>query len=474
MARLFLFRNDLRLADNPALHAASASGEAVLLLYILDERAGAASHWWLHYSLSALAADIAARGGQLTLRRGNPVEIIAGLVKEHDITAVHAARAYEPLWRETDRALDAVLKKQDCGLHRHLSTSLFAPERITTKTGGLYGVFTPFSKACLQADVPDELFAAPDGLKCVQAKSEQLQDWPLLPSKPDWAGGLRAVWTPGEAGAHKRLQDFLAGPVKAYDTTRNFPGQAGTSKLSPHLHFGEISPRYVWHQAKAAGAGAAMLTFLKELLWREFSINLLWQHPDIRLAPIRAEFANFPWDEREGHLAAWQQGRTGIPIVDAGMRELWQTGWMHNRVRMICASYLVKHLLVPWQKGEAWFWDCLCEADEAANGASWQWVAGCGADAAPYFRVFNPVLQGRKFDPEGAYIRRFVPELKKLPNAYLFAPWEAPAEILEYATVKLGTHYPRPLVLPADGRQAALDAYAKMTRPSKEAFSSQA
>ncbi len=250
--------------------------------------------------------------------------------------------------------------------------------------------------------------------------------------------------------------------MKDYDKARDYPALPGTSKLSPHAHFGEISPRYVWHRARAAGNGKGVEVFLKELLWREFSINLLWQHPKIRTKPIREEFSAFPWTENAEHLAAWQRGKTGIPIVDAGMRELWQTGWMHNRVRMICASYLVKHLLIPWTAGEAWFWDTLCEADEAANGASWQWVAGCGADAAPYFRIFNPVLQGQKFDPEGAYVRRYVPELARLPDAHIHAPWEAPDAILSGAGVMLDDNYPQPLVLPADGRQAALNAYAEL------------
>lgn len=462
MARLVWFRNDLRLTDNPALHAAVESGEDLLLLYILDERAGAASRWWLHHSLAALGRDIAARGGELVLRRGEPMEVITGLVKDHGVTAVHAARAYEPFWRETDRALDAALKALDCGLHRHLSASLFHPERITTKAGGLFGVYTPFSKACFEAGVPAAALPAPERLRSLPAEGDALEDWGLLPTRPDWAGGMRAEWTPGEAGALARLDAFLAGPVKEYDTMRDIPGRAGTSKLSPHAHFGEISPRIVWHKAKAAGDGKGVQTFLKELLWREFSINLLWQHPDIRTKPIREEFADFPWAEQPGHLQAWQRGRTGIPIVDAGMRELWQTGWMHNRVRMICASYLVKHLLIPWQAGEAWFWDTLCEADEAANGASWQWVAGCGADAAPYFRIFNPVLQGVKFDPEGAYVRRFVPELRKLPDQHIHTPWEADAGLLAGCGIRLGGNYPKPLVLPAEGRQAALDAYAKL------------
>lgn len=451
--QLVWFRNDLRLADNPALHAAVQAGEPVLLLYVLDERAGAASRWWLHHSLSALAADIAARGGQLVLRRGEPVEIITALVKQHGIIRVHAARTYEPFWRETDRRLDAALKALGCGFYRHLSTSLFAPERITSKAGGLFGVYTPFAKACFEADCPAEFEPAPSHFNPLAASSERLDDWPLLPSKPDWAGGLRAMWAPGEAGAKARLAAFLAGPIQSYDKARDFPAHSGTSRLSPHVHFGEISPRVVWHRAKAIGDDNGVQVFLKELLWREFSLTLLWQHKELRTRPIREEFAAFPWRDNPAHLRAWQRGLTGIPIVDAGMRELWQTGWMHNRVRMICASYLVKHLLIPWQQGERWFWDTLCEADEAANGASWQWVAGCGADAAPYFRIFNPVLQSQKFDPKGDYIKRFVPELAALPSAYIHAPWEAPAGILA------GLSYPKPLISPAGGRAAALSAY---------------
>jgi deoxyribodipyrimidine photo-lyase len=455
MASLVWFRNDLRLSDNPALRAACESGP-VALLYILDERAGAASRWWLHHSLKALAKDIAAKGGFLLLRRGDPLRIIPELTARLGVEAVHAARAYEPYWRETDRALDAELKRQGVALHRHLSTSLFPPERITTQSGKLYGVFTPFAKACLAAGVPSALAPAPTRINGVKAPSEALEDWELLPTHPDWAGGMRAEWTPGEAGAKSRLEAFLAGPVKNYATARDIPGVDGTSKLSPHVHFGEISPRYVWHRASGADI------FRKELLWREFSLNLLWQHPDLRTAPIRPAFAAFPWAPDNAVLRAWQRGQTGVPIVDAGMRELWATGWMHNRVRMITASYLVKHLLQPWQAGEAWFWDCLCEADEAANGASWQWVAGCGADAAPYFRVFNPVLQGQKFDPDGAYVRKFVPALAPLPDAVLHTPWAADAATLARAGVRLGVDYPRPLVDLAAGRTRALAAYANV------------
>ncbi len=459
-ASLVWFRNDLRLADNPALHAACAAGGKVALLYILDERAGAASRWWLHHSLAALGRDIAARGGHLLLRRGDPVEIIPKLAAELGVREIHAARAYEPFWRVTDRALDATLKAQGVALYRHLSTSLFAPEKISTKAGGAYGVFTPFSKACFAAGVPDIFLPAPEGINGIKATSDTLEDWRLLPSKPDWAGGMREEWTPGEASAHARLDEFLDGPIQRYAEARDLPDKPGTAKISPHAHFGEISPRYVWHRAAASGHGNGVQTFLKELLWREFSIHLLWQHQNIRTAPIRTEFARFPWADAPSALRAWQRGQTGIPIVDAGMRELWRTGWMHNRVRMICASFLVKHLLIPWQKGETWFWDTLVDADEAANGASWQWVAGCGADAAPYFRIFNPVLQGRKFDPDGAYIRRYVPELAKLPAACIHAPWEADTAILAHAGVRLGRNYPPPIMGLAEGRERALAAYA--------------
>lgn len=454
--QLIWFRNDLRLEDNPSVYAAILSGQPVLLLYILDERAGAASRWWLHHSLASLAKAVNERGGQLVLRRGNPLEIIPTLVKDLGVEAVHAARAYEPFWRSTDRKLDTALKGLDCAFYRHLSTSLFAPERITTQAGKLFSVYTPFSKACFEVGVLAESLPSPASLAGPDIESESLAAWHLLPTKPDWARGMSAEWSPGEAGARARLDVFLAGPVHHYHKARDFPAQPGTSKLAPHIHFGEISPRLVWKQAHEVGEGEGIKVFLKELLWREFSLNQLWQHPTLRTQPIRQEFSAFGWRENKAWLTAWQRGETGIPIVDAGMRELWQTGWMHNRVRMICASYLVKHLLVPWQEGEQWFWETLCEADEAANGASWQWVAGCGADAAPYFRIFNPVLQGRKFDPDGAYVRHFVPELINLPDSFIHAPWESPPML------RAGINYPPPLVLPADGRLAALAAYADL------------
>jgi deoxyribodipyrimidine photo-lyase len=299
--------------------------------------------------------------------------------------------------------------------------------------------------------------------------SEPLVALDLRPRAPDWAGGLRAAWEPGEAAARDRLSAFLGGAAARYRGDRDRPGVIGTSRLSPYLHFGEIGPRTVWlatRTAMAAGLPEAEgLGFLRELGWREFSAHLLWQFPTLPDQPLRAEFAAFPWAGDRALLRAWERGRTGYPVVDAGLRELWTTGWMHNRVRMIVASFLVKDLLVPWQDGERWFWDTLVDADLASNAASWQWVAGCGADAAPYFRVFNPVLQGLKFDPDGAYVRRWVPELAGLPDARLHAPWEASPAELAAAGVRLGCDYPAPIVDHKAARQRALDAYAALRAP---------
>jgi deoxyribodipyrimidine photo-lyase len=456
------FRNDLRLADNPALHAALAEADEIVPVFVLDETIGGASRWWLHHSLTALAADLEKCGAELVLRRGDPAAVIPELVHETGAEVLHAGRSFEPRQRAADKAIDAKLKHAGIAFRRHLSAALFVPEAMRTQAGGYYGVYSPFARACFAAGVPDERFPKPRKIPGAKAKSDKLTAWKLLPKHPDWADGLRDTWTPGEAGAKKRLDAFVAGPVQTYDQTRNLPGITGTSMLSPHVHFGEISPRTVWHTAAAAGDGKGVQTFLKELLWREFSISLLWQHPDLAEKPIRAEFEKFPWADNKTALQAWQRGQTGVPIVDAGMRELWQTGWMHNRVRMIAASFLIKHLLIPWQDGEAWFWDCLAEADLATNAASWQWVAGCGADAAPYFRIFNPVLQGKKFDTDGAYVRKYVPELAKLPADAIHAPWEADDAILKEAGVTLGETYPHPIISLSEGRERALAAFSAM------------
>jgi deoxyribodipyrimidine photo-lyase len=468
---LLWFRNDLRLADNPALAAALSSADKLTLLYVLDDdapgawRMGGASRWWLHHSIASLAQSISSRGAKLMLRRGSARKIIPELAAELKVTEVHAGRSFEPWARAQDRDIAMALKSAGIVFKRHLSALLFAPETIKNKTGGIYGVYTPFSRACFERGPLPDVIEAPEKIPGVpKIATEKLDDWGLLPTRPDWASGLREIWLPGEGGAHTRLNDFLQRSLHDYKTVRNNPGEDGTSGLSPHLHFGEISAAAVWRAATAHGKkGSGLETFLKEILWREFAAYLLWHHPDMPEKPLRAEFSKFPWEKNEVALAAWQRGMTGIPIVDAGMRQLWKTGWMHNRVRMVCASFLIKHLLIPWQNGEAWFWDTLVDADLASNAISWQWVAGCGADAAPYFRIFNPVLQGNKFDPEGKYVRKYVPELTGLPNQYIHAPWEAEERILAAAQVKLGSNYPRPIINLAEGRERALAAFKTVT-----------
>jgi deoxyribodipyrimidine photo-lyase len=461
---LLWFRQDLRLADHPALQAAASSGP-VVGVYVLDEagggpwRLGGAQRWWLHHSLAALGQALAARGGTLVLRRGDPVAEIPRLAAEVGAGAVHVTAVTEPWARRRDEAVATALR--GAILHAHAGFTLFDPATLRTGAGGVYGVFSPFARACRALPPPPEPREPPDRTHWLAAASDRLEDWHLLPTRPDWAGGLRESWVPGEAGARARLEQFLRQGLGEYDRARDLPGRASTSRLSPHLHWGEIAAGRVWHEAaRAPGLRTAALTsFHNELLWREFSAYLLWHLPHLPEQPLRPAFAAMPWRRDPRALRAWQRGRTGVPIVDAGMRQLWQTGWMHNRVRMIVASFLVKHLLLPWQDGEAWFWDTLVDADLGANAASWQWVAGSGADAAPYFRVFNPVLQGRKFDADGAYVRAFVPEVRGLSDAHLHAPWEAPEAELAAAGVRLGETYPRPVVDLAEGRARALAAF---------------
>jgi deoxyribodipyrimidine photo-lyase len=343
------------------------------------------------------------------------------------------------------------------------TTTLFNPDSIRTRSGGPYGVYTPFANACLALGGPKPPLPAPANIPAATPpETDVLEDWHLLPTKPDWATGLRDTWTPGEAGALERAETFLMHGLAAYAAARDQPGDDGTSMLSPHLHFGEISASQLWHLAHRQLNSKGREIFIRELLWREFCANLLWNNPALPDTPLKPEFANMPWRDDKPGLTAWQKGQTGIPIVDAGMRQLWHIGWMHNRVRMIVASFLIKHLVIPWQDGETWFWDTLVDADMASNAGNWQWVAGCGADAAPYFRIFNPVLQGRKFDPDGDYVRRFVPELARLEARHIHAPWEAPEQTLAAAGIILGQTYPNPVVDLAAGRARALDAYQQI------------
>ncbi|MDZ5646112.1 deoxyribodipyrimidine photo-lyase [Nitrospirillum sp. BR 11828] len=470
------FRQDLRLADNPALTHAADSGRPVVPVYILDDQGaapwapGAASRWWLHHSLSSLGAALAGLGCPLVLRRGRPDVVLRDLVREVGAGAVVWNRCYEPQATARDSALKADLKAEDVTVHSFQANLLAEPWTVKTGGGGPYKVFTPFWRAVkdgLKGGLnPGAPLPPPAALAALPTPpdGDRLADWALLPTKPDWAGGLRDAWTPGEAGAARRLAAFLDSAVGNYAEGRDYPAQPWTSRLSPHLHHGEISPRQIWAAAMARADSThedkGVAGFLRELGWREFCHHLLYHFPYLPERPLNPKFEAFAWREDAKHLEAWQRGRTGYPIVDAGMRELWATGWMHNRVRMIVGSFLVKHLLLPWTAGQAWFWDTLVDADLANNAGGWQWIAGCGADAAPYFRVFNPVLQGEKFDAAGAYVRRWVPELAGLPDSVLHQPWAADPITLRAAGVRLGHDYPHPVVDHKAARQRALDTFA--------------
>jgi deoxyribodipyrimidine photo-lyase len=457
---LVWLRNDLRLADNPALMAAVESGRPVVPVFILDDGTagvrplGAASRWWLHNSLVALDKDLQALGSRLVLRRGRAEAVLPDLAAECDAGAIYWNRQYEGAARERDARLKQSFKARGVVAESLKANLLFEPWEVRTAGGTEFKVFTAFWRACLKLPAPAGPLPAPRALAAPKEwpAGERLADWKLLPVAPDWAGGLRATWQPGERAARDRLATFLDGAIGRYRAERDLPAVEGTSRLSPHLAFGEITPRQVWHATRARDASAAAEKFLAEVGWREFSYNLLFHNDGLRERNFRPEFDGFPWADDEQALAAWQRGRTGYPIVDAGMRELWTTGWMHNRVRMIVASFLTKDLLIDWRRGESWFWDTLVDADPANNVMSWQWVSGCGADAAPYFRVFNPVLQGEKFDPDGKYVRRWLPELAALPGSLIHRPWTNPGELPR------GTYFP-PIVDHAAARDRALLAF---------------
>ncbi len=467
------FRQDLRLSDNAALSAAAAGGRAVLPLYILDDRepTGSAGRWWLHYSLKALGQALGKRGAPLLLMKGRADDILPRLARDVGAGSVVWNRCYEPHAITRDTALKASLKAEGLEVESFNAGLLFEPWEIKTKNGDPYKVFTPFWKACLARGNPPPPQAAPRSLNPVAKapRGEDLETLNLRPNKPNWAKGLAAHWTPGEAGARARLSAFLDDALEDYGAGRDRPDVEATSRLSPHLHWGEIGPRQIWHALETRDlsdgrtrVGKAAAKFLSELGWREFSHHLLFHVPELPKENFNRSFDAFPWREDARALRAWQRGRTGYPLVDAGMRELWDTGWMHNRVRMVVASFLTKHLLIDWRAGADWFWDTLVDADMANNSASWQWVAGCGADAAPYFRIFNPVLQGQKFDPEGTYVRRWVPELTDMPAAHIHQPWAAPAEALRKASVELGRDYPNPIVDHKAARARALAAYERV------------
>ena len=454
------FRQDLRLADNLALAFAAKSGRPVICLYVLDDEApgdwvlGGASRWWLHHSLLALGKALKSR---LVLRRGLADTVLGELIRETGAEAVVWNRCYEPFAVARDTAIRSALTAQGIAVESFNGALLFEPWEITTGAGKPYRVFTPFWNALKAKTAPGLPQATPKKIKFHDGvKSDVLKSWKLLPTRPDWAKGFD--WTPGEDGAREALDEFRD-IIAAYRDGRDIPGRTGTSRLSPHLHWGEISPRQVWHAVRAGDRNDGAETFLKELGWREFCHQLLFHHPTLPARPLDTRFTAFPWRRDDAGLRAWTRGQTGVPIVDAGMRQLWQTGWMHNRVRMIVASFLIKHLLIDWRDGERWFWDTLVDADLANNAANWQWVAGCGADAAPFFRIFNPVLQGEKFDPGGAYVRRFVPELAQVPDKFIHRPWDAPEN-----TGGPPAGYPAPIVDLAKGRDRALAAFRALPK----------
>jgi len=460
------FREDLRLADNSALAAAVESGRPVLCIYILDTESsglrphGGASRWWLHHSLLALDTDLRRIGSRLDIFRGRAQPVLEKLARQTEAASLVWTRRYDKAGIAIDMAIKAALGAR-LSVESFNGKLIAEPWTMKTKAGAPFRVFTPFWRAMLATQEPQPPLPAPRRITAAPAPQGALalDDLGLLPTRPDWAGGLRAAWTPGERAAARRLADFLDERVSDYADQRDFPAVEGTSTLSPHLAFGEISPRQIWAATRHAAASNPRLQrgcdkFLSELGWREFSYHLLFANPDLATRNFDARFDRFVWNPPDDKvLAAWRSGRTGYPIVDAGMRELWATGYMHNRVRMIVASFLVKHLLIDWRIGEAWFWDTLCDADPANNAASWQWVAGCGADAAPYFRVFNPVLQGEKFDANGAYVRRWAPELSDLPDRFVQKPWDAPTPPRDY---------PAPIVDHARARARALAAFQQL------------
>ncbi|MEQ8826060.1 MAG: deoxyribodipyrimidine photo-lyase [Filomicrobium sp.] len=469
MTSLVWFRQDLRIEDNPALAHAAERGK-VVGLYVLDETPepegrpiGAASRWWLHHSLTQLERSL----GRLVLLRGNPLELVPKVAERVGADAVCWNRCYEPYAVKRDTALKAKLSDSGFEVASFNGSLLFEPWEVETQGGLPYKVYSAFWRACLKLSIaapvsmPTVTLESPDGI------GDAIEDWGLLPQRPNWAMGFEAEWQPGEAGARQRLDWFLEHGLKGYGELRNRPDLENVSRLSPHLHFGEISPRQIWsqvmhHVEAQSGVRKDAEKFLSEIGWREFAYHLLYHFPKLASQNWRPEFDEFPWAKTTEGLKDWQRGRTGFPIVDAGLRELWATGYMHNRVRMIVASFLIKDLRIHWREGEAWFWDTLVDADLANNAASWQWVAGSGADAAPYFRIFNPITQGRKFDPNGHYVRRWCPELADLSDKYLHAPFEAPSEELERAGVVLGESYPSPMVDHAEARTAAMAGYERM------------
>jgi deoxyribodipyrimidine photo-lyase len=474
MTTLVWLRQDLRVADNPALTAALRAGSPVIPLYIAapgEEGAwcpGGASRWWLHHSLARLGDDLADRGSRLILRSGgDSLSTLLALARECGAARIVWNRRYEPAIVARDRFIKAALRDAGFETDSYNSALLHEPWTVKTKGGAPFQVFTPFWRHCMSMEDPGDPLPAPPKIPgpAHWPESASLDSLDLRP-RVDWAAGMRDAWVPGSAAAHALLERFLAESFDDYSIQRDRPSVPGTSRLSPYLHFGEIGPREIWHAIRRFALKRGQHTtwresqFLAEVGWREFAYHLLYHFPSTPEQPLRPSFTRFAWKSDRAAEKAWARGATGYPIVDAGLRELWRTGWMHNRVRMIAASFLIKDLLISWTAGARWFWDTLVDADLASNTLGWQWVAGSGADALPFFRVFNPVIQGTKFDPDGSYIRRWVPELRKVPNEWIHQPWAAPGTVLEAAGVSLGEHYPQRLVDHEIARREALQRYS--------------
>ncbi|KQS74366.1 deoxyribodipyrimidine photolyase [Rhizobium sp. Leaf384] len=461
------FRKDLRTDDNRALASAAEAGRPVIALYIREDNAetgplGEAQAWWLHHSLTSLSEQIEKRGTRLVLRSGNAETVLRRIVEETGASAIFWNRRYDPAGIAIDTALKEALSSDGIEAASFSGFLLHEPSRVKTKTGGPYRVYTPFWRAVEAGGEPDEPIDAPETLPAPSRfpSSEPLDAWNLLP-KRTWADDFSQRWVPGEASALEKLEDFTESTIRGYRASRERTWEAGTSRLSPHLAMGEISPARIWHATRglSQAESADVITFRKELVWREFAYHLLFHNPDMPTESLNRKYDRLGWSTGDKDFESWTRGRTGFPIVDAGMRELWRFGTMHNRVRMIVGSFLVKDLLIDWKRGERWFRDTLVDADPASNAMNWQWVAGCGADASPFFRVFNPITQGEKFDSDGLYVREHVPELADMPNDWIHHPFDAPAAVLAKAGVTLGKTYPKPIVDHAKARDRALAAY---------------
>ncbi len=469
---IWWIRRDMRLDDNPTLQRA-VRADALLPVYVHspDEdapwRLGGAQRWWLARSLASLSRSLADAGSRLVILEGDAAKLLSELARKLGASEVVWSRRFEPAALAQESRVEDALDKSGVKWSSYLANHLFDPDEIATQTGNPYQVYTPYSRNVRARGIPAQPKSAPAALPPADGAPKGVTIASLgLEPKLGWAARFPELWNPGEQGAQSHLRRFQSEALAGYPDGRDQPSSIGTSLLSPHLAFGEIGIRRVWHTASAAKTSPAASTdkFHAELLWREFATHVLVHFKHTDLKPLRPEFARFPWRNDAAALKAWQRGQTGYPLVDAGMRQLWTTGWMHNRVRMVVASFLVKHLLLPWQDGARWFWDTLVDADLANNSLGWQWAAGCGADAAPYFRIFNPTSQAEKFDADAAYIKRWVPELARVPAKFALAPWDAPPLALAGAGVTLGETYPNPIVDHGMARDRALSALSTISK----------